>query len=97
MDKNEQGIFEPRNPIFLDFAKWVVIITSGITLLLGIVSLSNLPNYGLLLILGSILYYFSGMVFVNMLFNIRDIKEQTYQTNKLLEKQIALLKQKEID
>ena len=85
MDKQEYGFFEPRNPMFLSFAKWIVIVTSGFLALIGLISLGDFPGYGFLLLIGAVIYYFSGMVFVNMLYNIRDIKLNTQKTNEILE------------
>lgn len=97
MNVNENSIFEPRNPIFLNFAKWVVIITSFVMMFIGVIALVSIPEQGLLIIIGSVIYYFMGMVYVNMLFNIKDIKDQTKITNELLAKQIELLKKNEIE
>ncbi len=97
MDINEDSIFEPRNPVFLNFAKWVVIITAGIMLLIGIITFVNLPGQALIIIISSILFYFTGMVYVNMLYNIKDIKDQTKKTNELLEIQIKYLQKNEIE
>lgn len=97
MYTNENSIFEPRNPIFLNFAKWVVIITSFVMMFIGVIALASIPDQGLIIIIGSVIYYFMGMVYVNMLFNIKDIKDQTRITNELLAKQIELLKKNEIE
>lgn len=97
MNVNENSIFEPRNPIFLNFVKWVIIITSLVMMFIGVIALAQLPGQGLVIIIGSIIYYFMGMVYVNMLFNIKDIKDQTKLTNELLTKQIELLKKNEIE
>lgn len=94
MENQTESIFEPRNPFFLNFAKWLVIISSAIAMFIGVVGLTSpSPQIGLALILGSIFNYFVGMVLVNMLFNIKDIKDQTKRTNDLLEMQIKLLEQ----
>lgn len=94
MENQTESIFEPRNPLFLNFAKWLVIISSAIAMFIGVVGLTSpSPQIGLALILGSIFNYFVGMVLVNMLFNIKDIKDQTKRTNDLLEMQIKLLEQ----
>ena len=94
MENQTESIFEPRNPLFLNFAKWLVIISSAIAMFIGVVGLTSAsPQIGLALILGSIFNYFVGMVLVNMLFNIKDIKDQTKRTNDLLEMQIKLLEQ----
>jgi hypothetical protein len=89
MEKNQYSFFDPQNPMFLNAARWIVIITSGFALLIGIIALGNeYVENSLALIIGSALYYFTGMIFVNMLYNIRDIKLNTQRTNELLRKQL---------
>ena len=80
--------FDPRNPLYLNVAKWIVFVTSALIILIGFVALNNIPENGFFVMISGVVYYFSGMVFVNMLYNIRDIKLNTQRTNKLLEKQI---------
>lgn len=87
MENKQYSIFDPKNPIFLSFARWVVILTSGIVIFLGFVGLASDSFIGFLVIIGGILNYFTGMIFVNMLYNIRDIKLNTKKTADLLEKQ----------
>lgn len=89
MDNGQYSFFDPKNPMFLNVARWIVIITSGFALLIGIIALGNeYVENSFALILGSVLYYFTGMIVVNMLYNIRDIKINTRRTNELLEKQM---------
>ncbi|BCR35606.1 hypothetical protein [Mariniplasma anaerobium] len=92
MEKKQYSFFDPQNPMFLSVARWIVIITSGFALLIGIIALGNETPNSFALILGSVLYYFTGMIFVNMLFNIRDIRVNTQKTNELLEKQMHINK-----
>ena len=87
MENQTESIFEPRNPLFLNFAKWLVIISSAIAMFIGVFGLTfEFTQIGLSFILGSIFNYFVCMVLVNMLFNIKDIKDQTKRTNELLKK-----------
>jgi uncharacterized membrane protein len=88
MDNTQYSFFDPQNPMFLSVARWIVIITSGLGLLIGIFALGNRIENSFALILGSVLYYFTGMIVVNMLYNIRDIKMNTLRTNELLRKQL---------
>jgi hypothetical protein len=98
MNDNKDSIFNPRNPIFLDVAKWVVLVSSGIMILLAFAAFANeMGGQGFLLLLGSVFNYFTGMVFVNMLHNIYDIKEQTKETNALLKKQFEAIQKNEIN
>ena len=98
MNNNKDSIFNPRNPLFLDIAQWVVLISSGILVLLALVAFGNeMGGQGFLLLFGSVFNYFTGMIFVNMLHNIYDIKEQAKETNVLLKKQIDLQQKNEIE
>jgi uncharacterized membrane protein len=92
LDKKQYSFFDPKNPMFLNSARWIVIITSGLTMLIGIIALGNETPNSFALIFGSVLYYFTGMIIVNMLFNIRDIKLNTQKTNELLERQMNINK-----
>lgn len=98
MNNNKDSIFNPRNPLFLDIAKWVVLVSSGIMILFAFAAfMNNMGGQGFLLLLGSVFNYFTGMIFVNMLHNIYDIKEQSKETNVLLKKQIELQQKNEIE
>lgn len=97
MNENKYGFFDPRNPMYLEFARWVVIVTSAIAILIGIIGLEESGFLGITVILGGILSYFIGMIFVNMLYNIRDIKINTEKTNILLEKQLNQNKNETLD
>ncbi len=88
MNQNKYDFFDPRNPLYLNVAKWIVFVTSALIILIGFVALNNIPENGFFVMISGVVYYFSGMVFVNMLYNIRDIKLNTQRTNQLLEKQI---------
>jgi len=98
MNDNKDSIFNPRNPLFLDVAKWVVLVSSSIMVLFAFAAFANnMGGQGFLLLLGSVFNYFTGMIFVNMLHNIYDIKEQSKETNALLKKQFDLQQKNEID
>lgn len=98
MNDHKDSIFDPRNPLFLDVAKWVVLIASVIMILISFAAFANnMGGQGFLLLLGSVFNYFTGMIFVNMLHNIYDIKQQTKETNALLKKQFESLQKNEID
>ncbi|AUD64947.1 hypothetical protein BK011_04365 [Tenericutes bacterium MZ-XQ] len=98
MNNNKDSIFNPRNPLFLDIAKWVVLVSSGIMILFAFAAfMNNMGGQGFLFLLGSVFIFFTGMTFVNMLHNIYDIKEQTKETNVLLKKQIDLQQKNEIE
>jgi hypothetical protein len=97
MNKQEYGIFNPKNPIFLSFAKWIVILSTLFIIIVAISAISQGLQNGGLLLLGSIPYYFSGMVFVNMLYNIKDIKDEAVRTTRLLKEQLEILNKNETD
>lgn len=97
MNDKQYSIFDPRNPIFLSYAKWIVIIMSVLMILFGLLAIANGFAQGILIILGSVPYYFSGMVLVNMLYNIKETKDHSENISKLLEKNLKLVNENEAE